>query len=183
MRFSANTYTTIIRGVPELVLILLVYYGAPTLIQDMFSLLGRDIQIPVNSFFAGTATIGFIYGAFAAEVFRGAYLAVPKGQIEAARACGMGAGLTFRRIILPQMWRFALPGLGNVWMVLIKATALISVIQLPELMRNTDIASRATRKPFTCFFIASLIYLVITIVSTLFQQWAEVRASRGVRRA
>jgi His/Glu/Gln/Arg/opine family amino acid ABC transporter permease subunit len=179
----AETYTTIIRGVPELVLILLVYYGVPTLMQDMLSLFGKDVLIPVNPFFAGVCTIGFIYGAFATEVFRGAYLAVPRGQIEAARACGMGAVLTFRRIILPQMWRFALPGLGNVWMVLIKATALISVIQLPELMRNADIAARATRKPFTCFFAASLIYLAITIASNAFQQWAEARASKGVRRA
>lgn len=179
----AETYTTIIRGVPELVLILLVYYGAPTLIQNFIALFGKDVYIPVNPFISGVCTIGFIYGAFATEVFRGAYLAVPKGQIEAARACGMGSVLTFRRIILPQMWRFALPGLGNVWMVLIKATALISVIQLPELMRNADIAARATRKPFTCFFAASLIYLVITIVSNAFQQWAEARANKGVRRA
>jgi His/Glu/Gln/Arg/opine family amino acid ABC transporter permease subunit len=183
IRFCAEAYTTIIRGVPELVLILLVYYGAPTLIQDVGVLFGKDIYIEVNPFVAGVATIGFIYGAFTTEVFRGAYLAVPKGQIEAARACGMGAFMAFRRIHLPQMWRFALPGLGNVWMVLIKATALISVIQLPELMRNADVAARATRKPFTCFFAASLIYLTITVVSNMFQQWAETRASRGVRKA
>ncbi|MFO7802234.1 MAG: ABC transporter permease [Desulfovermiculus sp.] len=183
VRFAANCYTTIIRGIPELVLILLVYYGAPTMIQDILSLAGYDIYISLNPFVAGTATIGFIYGAFATEVFRGAYLAVPKGQIEAARACGMHPALTFRRITLPQMMRFALPGLGNVWMVLIKATALISVIQLPELMRNADIAARATHKPFTFFFAASLIYLLITIGSNIFQQWAENRANRGVRRA
>jgi His/Glu/Gln/Arg/opine family amino acid ABC transporter permease subunit len=183
LRFFAETYTTIIRGVPELVLILLVYYGAPTLIQDISALFGKDLFISINPFSAGVATLGFIYGAFATEVFRGAYLAVPKGQIEAAKACGMNDILTFRRITLPQMWRFALPGLGNVWMVLIKATALISVIQLPELMRNADIAARATRKPFTCFFAASLFYLAITVVSNLFQKWAESKANRGVQRA
>jgi His/Glu/Gln/Arg/opine family amino acid ABC transporter permease subunit len=183
LRFLAETYTTIIRGIPELVLILLVYYGAPTIIQDILAFFGKNVYISINPFSAGVVTIGFIYGAFATEVFRGAYLAVPKGQIEAAKACGMNVILTFRRITLPQMWRFALPGLGNVWMVLIKATALISVIQLPELMRNADIAARATRKPFTCFFVASLFYLAITIVSNLFQQWAETRANRGVRRA
>lgn len=183
LRGIAETYTTIIRGVPELVLILLVYYGVPTLIQDIAAAFDVDLYLAVNPFIAGVATIGFIYGAFSTEVFRGAYFAVPKGQIEAASACGMSVPLTFRRIILPQMWRFALPGLGNVWMVLIKATALISVVQLPELMRNADIAARATRKPFTCFFAASLIYLAITIISTLFQHWAEARASRGVRKA
>jgi len=183
IRFAASCYTTIIRGIPELVLILLVYYGAPTLIQDILGLFGYDIYISLNPFVAGIATIGFIYGAFTTEVFRGAYMAVPKGQIEAGRACGMNTALTFWRITLPQMMRFALPGLGNVWMVLIKATALISVIQLPELMRNADIAARATHKPFTFFFAASLIYLAITIGSNIVQQWAETRANRGVRRA
>ncbi len=180
---AAGVYTTVIRGIPELVLILLVYYGAPTLIQDVLKLMGMEVYVAVNPFIAGTLTIGFIYGAFATEVFRGAFLSVPKGQIEAARAYGMGGVLTFRRVILPQMWRFAIPGLGNVWMVLIKATALISVIQLPELMRNADIAARSTRKPFTCYFVASLIYLSITVLSLGFQQWAEKRAARGVRRA
>ncbi len=179
----AGFYTTVIRGIPELVLILLVYYGAPTLLQDALTFFGIDTYINVDPFIAGTLTIGFIYGAFATEVFRGAFMSVPKGQIEAARACGMGSVLAFRRILLPQMWRFAIPGLGNVWMVLIKATALISVIQLPELMRNADIAVRSTRKPFTCYFAASLIYLAITIVSLLFQQWAEKRASRGIKGA
>ena len=179
----AGTYTTVIRGIPELVLILLVYYGVPTLIQDITSAAGREIIVDLNPFTAGVGTIGFIYGAFATEVFRGAYMAVPKGQIEAARAMGMSTTLTFFRITLPQMWRFALPGLGNVWMVLIKATALISVIQLPELMRNADIASRATRMPFTFYFMASLLYLTITIASMILQQKAEVWANRGVRRA
>jgi His/Glu/Gln/Arg/opine family amino acid ABC transporter permease subunit len=183
VRFLADIYTTVIRGIPELVLILLVYYGLPTLIQDITAALGFPVYISLNPFAAGILTIGFIYGAFSTEVFRGAYLAVPRGQIEAARACGMSGSLTFRRILLPQMMRFALPGLGNVWMVLIKATALISVIQLPELMRSADIAARNTRKPFTFFMVASLIYLGITIVSNVIQQWAEKRAARGIKRA
>ena len=182
-RWAAGTYTTVIRGVPELLLILLVYYGVPTLIQDIAEGAGYDIIIDINPFVAGVITIGFIYGAFATEVFRGAFLAVPRGQIEAARAHGMGRALTFRRIVLPQMWRFALPGLGNVWMVLIKATALISVIQLEELMRNADVAARATKLPFTFFFVASLFYLGITVVSMVVQRRAEVWANRGVRRA
>jgi His/Glu/Gln/Arg/opine family amino acid ABC transporter permease subunit len=183
VRFFIDIYTTVVRGIPELVLILLIYYGVPTLVQDISIWLGNPVYISLDPFVSGTITIGFIYGAFSTEVFRGAYLAVPAGQIEAARACGMNGSLTFRRIILPQMMRHALPGLGNVWMVLIKATALISVIQLPELMRSADIAARNTRKPFTFFFAASLIYLAITIISIIVQQWAEKRASRGVRRA
>ncbi len=181
-RRAAGVYTTVVRGVPELVTILLVYYGGPTLIQDVLTSMGMDTVINLNPFAAGVGTLGFIYGAFTTEVFRGAYLAVPKGQSEAARAVGMSTVLTFRRIVMPQMWRFALPGLGNVWMVLIKATALISVIQLPELMRNADIASRVTKKPFTFFFTASLFYLAITIISMTLQKRAEVWADRGIRR-
>lgn len=180
---AADTYTTVIRGVPELLLILIVYYGTPTLIQGVLENLGHDVVLDINPFLAGFITIGFIYGAFATEVFRGAFLAIDKGQIEAARAYGMSRTLAFRRILLPQVWRFALPGLGNVWMVLIKATALISVIQLPELLRNADIAARAVRLPFTFYFAASLIYLGITIVSMLALQRAEVWANRGIRRA
>jgi His/Glu/Gln/Arg/opine family amino acid ABC transporter permease subunit len=182
VRVVAETYTTVIRGVPELILILVIYYGVPTLIQDVAASFGYDIFVDFNSFLAGFLTLGFIYGAFATEIFRGAYLAVPRGQIEAAYAIGMDRGLMARRILLPQMWRFALPGLGNVWMVLIKSTALISVIQLPELLRNADIAARAVRLPFTFFFAASLIYLGITIVSMAVQQRAEAWANRGIRR-
>ncbi len=178
-----SAYTTVVRGVPELVMILLVFYGVPTLILDITAALGREIIVDFNPFISGICTIGFIYGAFSTEVFRGAFMAVPKGQIEAARAMGMNRILTFRRVLLPQVWRFALPGLGNVWMVLIKATALISVIQLPELMRSSEIAARATRMPFTVFFAASLIYLGITVASMYVQHRAEVWANRGVRKA
>ena len=180
---AASTYTTIIRGVPELVLILIVYYGVPTLIQEIAANFGIDVIIDLNPFISCVSTIGFIYGAFATEVFRGAYLAVPKCQIEAAQGMGMNRTLVFRRILLPQMWRFALPGLGNVWMVLIKATALMSVIQLPELMRNSYVAAQYTRKPFTFYLVASLFYLLITIVSMIGQQQAENWANRGVRSA
>ena len=181
--FLAGAYTTVMRGVPELVLILLVYYGVPTLIQDIATNMGVDLILNLNPFISGIATIGIIYGAFATEVFRGAYLAVSKGQIEAAKAMGMNRVLMFRRVLLPQMWRFALPGLGNVWMVLIKATALISVIQLPELMRMADIAARATKLPFTFFFIASALYLLLTVLSMWGQQRMERWANRGIRRA
>jgi His/Glu/Gln/Arg/opine family amino acid ABC transporter permease subunit len=183
LRRLAGAYTTIVRGVPELVLILLVYYGVPTLIQDVAARFGYDIIIDFNAFLAGFLTIGFIYGAFATEVFRGAFLAVPPGQIEAAHAFGMSPWQTLRRVTLPQVWRFALPGLGNVWLVLIKATALISAIQLPELMRSADIGARNTKLPFTFFLVASFMYLGITILSMLLQGRAERWARRGVRSA
>lgn len=182
-RAVAEIYTTVFRGVPELVLILLIYYGFPTLVQTALASMGHEVILDFNPFVSGVFTLGLIYGAFTTEVFRGAFMAVPKGQIEVAKALGMSRKLIARRILLPQMLRFALPGIGNVWMVLIKATALISVIQLTELMRNAEVASRATRMPFTCFFLASLLYLGITALSVLVQKRLEKYANRGVRRA
>lgn len=182
LRALATLYTTVVRGVPELLLLLIVYYGTPTAIQSFATYLGHDIRIDFNPFIAGVSTIGVIYGAFATEVFRGAFLALDKGQQEAARAVGMGRVLAFRRIVLPQVWRFALPGLGNLWLVLIKATALISVIQLTELLRWSDIAARNTREPFTFFFVAACLYLLITLVSQVALQRAEAWANRGIRR-
>jgi His/Glu/Gln/Arg/opine family amino acid ABC transporter permease subunit len=183
-RTVAGAYTTIVRGVPELVLILLVYYGVTILLQRLLGLAtGGEVLIDIDPFTAGTLTLGVIYGAFTTEVFRGAFLALDRGQIEAAYACGMSRTLAFRRIMLPQVWRFAIPGLGNVWLVLIKATALMSVVQLPELMRMTDVAARALRMPFTFYFGASIIYLLITIVSLQVLHRAEAWANRGIRRA
>ncbi len=181
---AGGTYTTIVRGVPELVLILLVYYGLTILLQDALSLLsGAQETVDIDPFTAGTLTLGVIYGAFATEVFRGAFQALDRGQIEAARAMGMSRALAFRRIILPQVWRYAIPGLGNTWLVLIKATSLMSIVQLPELMRMTDVAARAVRMPFTFYFGASLVYLAITILSLAALHRAEMWANRGVRRA
>lgn len=177
---AGEAYTTIVRGIPELVLLLLVYYGLPTLIQDASASLGYPVVVSLNPFAAGIAAITFIYGAFACEVFRAAYNAVPRGQFEAAAMLGLRPVIAYRFVILPQIMRYALPGLGNVWMVLVKATALISIIQLPELMRNADVAARATRMPFTFFFAACLLYLAITAVSMLLQARAEQWASRGV---
>jgi His/Glu/Gln/Arg/opine family amino acid ABC transporter permease subunit len=181
----ADLYTTVIRGVPELLLILLVYYGLTQLTQNLVRSLGTEFEgfrIDLDSFTAGVLTLGFIYGAFTTEVFRGAIQAVPKGQLEAASACGMSRTLLLRRVLLPQMLRFALPGLGNIWMVLIKATALMSVIQLPELLRKAEIAAGSTHLPFTFFFAVAAIFLFITAVSTVALKQAERWANRGVRR-
>jgi His/Glu/Gln/Arg/opine family amino acid ABC transporter permease subunit len=185
-RFSnrlIGVYTTVIRGVPPLLLLLVVYYGTPTLIQNTLARFGVDVIINFTPFIAGFLAIGFVLGAFATEVFRGAFLAVPKGQIEAGLACGMSRTLVLRRITLPQVWRYALPGLSNVWLVLLKATALCAIIQLPELLRNADIAARAVKRPFIFYLSASLIYLAITTASTFLMQHIEARANRGFKRA
>ena len=182
-RRVAETYTIVIRGVPELVLILLIYYGSSTAFLRISEALGAKMRLDLDPFTSGVITLGFIYGAFTTEVFRGAYLAVPVGQIEAAKSTGMSRILMFRRIILPQMMRYALPGLGNIWRVLIKATALMSAIEADELVRKARIAAGATREPFTFYFAVLLIFLAITLVSMQVIRYLEAWAERGVRRA
>ncbi len=126
-----------------------------------------------------SSTLGFIYGAYMTETFRGAILAVAQGQLEAGRAFGMSGGLVFRRILLPQMMRHALPGFGNNWLVLLKATALMSVIGLDDMLRKAGFAAGATHKPFTFYLAVGLIYLALTIISTVVLVWAERRYSAG----
>ncbi|PAU76861.1 ABC transporter permease [Halomonas salipaludis] len=182
VRLIVGLYTTVIRGVPELVLLLLVYYGLPTLIQDIAGNMGYQVRLNLNPFIAGIATLSFIYGAFACEALRSAYLAIPKGQHETIIAFGFSRLRGFVWIIAPQLLRYALPALGNVWLVLLKATALISIIQLPELMRMTDMAARATRQPFTFFLVACLAYLLVTLISMWGQKYLEQWASKGIVR-
>jgi His/Glu/Gln/Arg/opine family amino acid ABC transporter permease subunit len=182
-RRVANAYTTVVRGIPELILLLILYYGGTMLVQRISQAFGREEYVEINAFMAGVLTLGFVFGAYATEVFRGAILAIHVGQIEAARAVGMNRWLVFRRIMLPQIWRFALPGIGNLWLVLLKDTALISVIGLDELMRKSAIAAGATREPFTFYAAAALMYLGLTVVSMIVLQTAERRVNRGVRRA
>jgi His/Glu/Gln/Arg/opine family amino acid ABC transporter permease subunit len=183
IRILGDAYTVIIRGVPELVLLTLIFFGGTRILRTIVETFNPDARIEMNAFMTGVCTIGFVYGAFATEVFRGAILAVPKGQIEAAKACGMNRWQIARRILMPQVWRFAIPGLGNVWLVLLKATALMSVVNLDELTRKTFIAAGATFKHFTFFAVAALVYLALTTLSYPVIQWAEQRANRGVRRA
>lgn len=184
LRWTAEGYTGFIRGVPELVLLLLIFYGVPTLIQTIVEGLGNpDFRLSVEPYSFGIITIGVIYGGYATEVFRGAMQTVPKGQLEAGYAIGMTGVQVFFRILVPQLWRFAIPGLGNVWLVLQKATALMAIINVQELMRSAQIAAGATKQPFTFYFAASLIFLVITTVSMIGLRYAERRANRGIRRA
>jgi His/Glu/Gln/Arg/opine family amino acid ABC transporter permease subunit len=183
-RGLANAYTVIIRGVPELVLLLLIYYGGTVLLQNIAGAIsGQDERIDINNFVAGVLVVGFVYGAFATEVFRGAFQSIPKGQIEAAMACGMSKMQVFWRIKLPQVWRFAIPGLGNVSLVEVKATAIVSAIGFTELTRQADVIKQPTRLPFTVFFLALLAYLGMTLVLNAFWHRLERRAGAGIRRA
>jgi len=178
----AGVYTTIIRGVPDLVLMLLIFFGGQIAINEIGDRLGWG-YIDISPFVAGVCTIGFIFGAYMTESFRGAILAVPKGEIEAGHAFGMTPGQVFSRITLPQMVRHALPSFGNNWLVLVKATALVSVIGLHDMVFNAGQAGGSTRQPFTFFFVVAMLYLVITGVSDVALRWADRRYSVGVRKA
>ncbi len=179
----AGAYTTLIRGVPELVLMLLLFYGGQQMLNDLGEATGWWDYLEINQFTAGVFTIGFIYGAYMTETFRGAYLAIPRGQIEAGIASGMSGQLVFGRIIWPQLVRYALPSFGNNWLVLLKATALVSLLGLHELVWESFTAGRSTRQLFTFFFVTLMIYLVLTAVSDVGLRWLDRKYSAGVRRA
>ena len=171
-------YTTIVRGVPDLVMLLLVYFGGQRLLNTVSGAFGGG-PVDLSPFTSGVLTIGFIYGAYLAETFRGACLAVPHGQSEAAAALGLRGWPLFRHVLLPQIVRQALPGYGNTWQVLVKSTAVVSVIGLPDLVGLANDAGKTTREPFL-FFVAVLGgYLFITWASTRVLAVLERRAERG----
>jgi len=175
----ANAYTTIIRGIPDLVLMLLIFYGGQVFINQVGPMLGYDEYIDINPFMAGVSTIGFIFGAYMAETFRGGILAVPGGQLEAGYAYGMTRFQVFIRILMPQMVRHAIPGFGNNWLVLMKTTALVSIIGLKDMVRMAGLAAGATRMPFTFYLVVALIYLILTSVSILILNRLNKRYSVG----
>lgn len=178
LRAIGTLYTTLIRGIPELLLVLILYFGTSTLLNWLF---GRYIE--VGPFTAGVAALSLAFGAYATEVFRSAMLEIPKGQREAALAIGMKPWATFWHIELPQLWRIAIPGLGNLFLVLLKDTALVSVVGLNELMRQAYVAAGNTKEPFTFYMAAALIYLTLTIMSMQVTRWLERRANRGFEEA
>lgn len=184
-RAIATLYTTIIRGIPDLVLMMLIFFGGQILLNNGLSwfnefinqwLTARDPNhewvaylpdyVDISPFVAGVLTIGFIFGAYMAETFRGAILAVDKGELEAAKAYGMSAAMSFRRILLPQMIRHAIPGFGNNWLVLLKTTALVSIIGLEDMVRISSLAAGSTKMPFTFYMAVTIIFLFFTSVST-----------------
>lgn len=178
----ATLYSTIIRGIPDLVLMLLVFYGGTIGINTLLEKLGSEATVDIDPFLAGVLTIGFIYGAYMTETFRGAILSIPKGQMEASWAFGMSRFQTFVRITLPQMVRYALPGFTNNWLVLIKATALVSLIGLQEMTYLAKQASAATRSPFIFFMFTGALFLIYTSVSLLVLKKVNARYSLGAKR-
>ena len=159
----ATTYTTVLRGTPELLVLLIIYFGSAVTLTTVAQLINPEIKfLDIPPFWAGSFAISLIVGAYATETFRGAFLGVDVGQLEAARALGISPVQTFFYVRLPQMWRLALPGFGNHMNSLVKDTALISVIGLEEIMFTAEMATTTTNKPFTMYLVVAIIYLVFT---------------------
>lgn len=179
----ATGYTTVLRGIPDLLVIYLFYYGGSSVLTGLGHLFGESGFLGLPGFLAGSMAVGVTSGAQQTEVFRGAYLAVPRGEIEAAIACGMSPRLRFVRITAPLALRHALPGMGNVWQVVLKESALISVTGVVELLRQSEIGAGSTGQPFDFYMIAGALYLLIAASSGVLFREAERQAARGVRRA
>lgn len=171
-------YTTVVRAVPELILILILYYAGTDLLNQVLRAMGHR-PVEISGVVAGIAVLGVVQGAYATEVLRGAIQSVPRGQLEAARAYGMGPVLTFRRVTFPAMLPLALPGLSNLWLIATKDTALLAIVGFSELTLETRQAAGATRAYFTFFLAAGALYLTMTLVSGRIFGWIEARYRRG----
>ncbi len=184
LRYTGIGYTTIMRGLPEILTLFVVYNGVGILLNTLIQWWNPESgSINFSPFAAGVIALGMVFGAFAGEVIRGAFNSLDAGQAEAGRAIGMNQRQIFLRIQLPQLWRFALPGLGNLWINMLKDTALVSVIALDDLMRMTKVAVGVTKQPFTFYLAACLIYWALCLLSEVVLARMERRANRGVRRA
>ena len=179
LNLIANSYTTIIRGVPELLVIYLFFFGGSAAIMFVASIFGYGEYIEINAFITGAFSIGIISGAYSTEVFRGAIQSIDKGQFEAANVLGLGKFGKFFKIILPQTLRLALPNLSNVWQITLKDTSLISVTGLVEIMRQSYVAAGSTRDPLFFYSFAAVLYLLLTFLSMKLINKLEVKYSRG----
>ena len=179
LNLIANIYTTVIRGVPELLVIYLFFFGGSGAIMFVASMFGYDKYIEINAFVTGSFAIGIISGAYSTEVFRGAIQSIDKGQFEAAKVLGFSKFKQFYKIVLPQMLRLAIPNLSNVWQITLKDTSLISVTGLVEIMRQSYIAAGSTRDPLFFYSFAAVLYLLLTFVSMKLINRLEVKYSRG----
>ncbi len=179
LNLIANIYTTVIRGVPELLVIYLFFFGGSGAIMFVASMFGYNEYIEINAFVTGSFAIGIISGAYSTEVFRGAIQSIDKGQFEAAKVLGLSKFKQFYKIVLPQMLRLAIPNLSNVWQITLKDTSLISVTGLVEIMRQSYIAAGSTRDPLFFYSFAAVLYLLLTFISMKLINKLEVKYSRG----
>lgn len=179
LRISADIYTTIFRGLPELLTIFIVYFGMQIAVRNFAIMLGFKTGFEINSFVAGMIALALVFSSYASEVFTSAFKAIPKGQYEGAYALGLSRSRTMRQIILPQLIKISLPGLGNLWMILLKDTALISAIGLADIMRQTRIAAGVTKEAFMFYGIACLLFLILALLSSIVFSRIEVATKRS----
>ena len=179
LNFIANSYTTVIRGVPELLVIYLFFFGGTGAVMYVASIFGYNEYIEINAFITGAFAIGIISGAYSTEVFRGAVQSIDKGQFEAAKVLGLSKFAQFFKIILPQVLRLAIPNLSNVWQITLKDTSLISVTGLVEIMRQSYIAAGSTRDPLFFYSFAAVLYLFLTFLSMKLFNKLETHYSKG----
>jgi polar amino acid transport system permease protein len=183
LRTAADIYTTIFRGLPELLTLFIIFFGMPLVLQRALEPLGITAPVEINTFIAGMIAIGIVFSAYCAEVLQSAFKAIPQGQYEGGYAIGLTKNQTMRLVILPQLLRIALPGLGNLWMTLLKDTALVSAIGLTDILRQAGIAAKVTKHTFLFFSIACLLFLVLALASSVIFSWIERQARRAeVRR-
>ncbi len=178
LRLAGGIYTTIFRGLPELLTLFIIYYGVQMLIQGVLSWLGYDERIEINAFIAGMIALSVVFSSYCSEVLLSAFRAIPQGQYEAGDALGLGRATTMRLVILPQLIRIALPGLGNLWMNLLKDTALVSVIGLADILRQTGIAAKVSKEAFLFYVLACGLYLVLAMLSSIVISAID-RSTRG----
>lgn len=181
LRGLAEGYTTFVRGVPEILLILFVYYGGTRAIGQLAGIVAPGVVVEIDAFAAAVASLGLIAGAYATEIFRGAILAVPDGQREAATTLGLSRAVTFFKVVLPQAMRIALPALGNLWLVILKDSALVSVVGLRDLLGVAASGAAFTRKPFTFYLVVALVFLALSAASMAALHLMERRQARGYR--
>lgn len=179
LRAAAGIYTTIFRGLPELLTLFIVYYGFQMVLQSALSWTGSDGRVEISAFFAGMLALSVVFSSYASEVLLSAFKAIPTGQYEAGSAVGLTKGLTMRLVIVPQLIRIALPGLGNLWLVLLKDTALVSVIGLADILRQTGVAARVSKEAFLFYGIACLIYLALASLSSVGLKFVSNWANRA----
>lgn len=178
MRASAHIYTTVFRGMPELLTLFIVYYGAQFAVSAVSNAL-FGVPFEISPFVAGMVALGFVLSSYASEVFLSAFRAIPEEQSESAFALGLRRRQVLRWVILPQLIRLALPGLSNLWLSLLKDTALVSVITLNDLLRQTQVAVASAKQPFFFYAVACAIYLLLSIASSAGIWRIDVWASRG----
>ncbi|WP_394890500.1 ABC transporter permease [Mesorhizobium sp. AaZ16] len=183
LSLGATSFTTVFRALPELLTIFMIYYGAQIGIQKIADAFLPGQVVEIDGFVAGVFALGIVFASFASETFVAGLRAIPRGQIEAAQSLGLGRYTIFVSVVLPQLWRLTLPGLGNLWLVLLKDTALVSVISLNDLMRQTSLAVANTKEPLFFYAVTCMIYFAISLVSGHFVGLLEARSNRGFEAA